>query len=297
MNESKDNNKEKNQRKRTFNKLTAKEWASLSRNVWNDLSSPREKHHLDHGAVYPLKLAKRIITIYSKEGDLVFDPFVGTGTTVIAAYKLNRSGLGIELVDKYAKVAKKWLVESRSNLFDNQNNKSNIYEIIHDDCRNMKQYVKRESVQLTFTSPPYANFIHKSIEDRKKTHKKSKIVIDNKSTVKKYSDKKEDFGNLNYDKFLVEIRSILKKNYDVTKPGGYSVWLVKDYRDTENGIPYIPFHSDLAKVGKKAGWLYHDLILWDQNEQRKLILLGYPTRFYTNQNCSFLIVFRKPEND
>ena len=37
----------------------------------------------------------------------------------------------------------------------------------------------------------------------------------------------------------------------------------------------------------------HDLIVWDQNEQRSLVLLGYPSVFYTNQNCSFIVVMRK----
>ncbi len=72
------------QKSRTFNGLTAKEWASLSRNVWDDVSSPRQKKHIDHGATFPEKLAARLITLYSRPGDLVLDPFVGTGTTLEA---------------------------------------------------------------------------------------------------------------------------------------------------------------------------------------------------------------------
>lgn len=48
--------KETEQRKKTFNGLTAKEWASLSKNVWNDVSSSRGKKHLEHGATFPEKL-------------------------------------------------------------------------------------------------------------------------------------------------------------------------------------------------------------------------------------------------
>jgi len=75
--------------------------------------------------------------------------------------------------------------------------------------------------------------------------------------------------------------------------GGYSCWVVKDYRDTKNKIPYVPFHSDLARAGEEVGWKYHDLIIWDQTGQRRLVLLGYPSVLYTNQNCSFIVVFRK----
>lgn len=284
--------KEIKQRQITFNALTAKEWTALSKNVWDDLSSPREPHHLEHGAVFPLKLVERIIKIYSKEGDLVFDPFVGTGTTVIGAYNLKRSGIGIELVPRFVEIANNWLNNLR-NLFDETERANLEYSIINDDCRNLEKYVKKNSVQLTFTSPPYANFIQRSLDDRRKTHKNSKIVLENKSVIKQYSDLEDDFGNLEYPLFLKEIKKILKANLNVTKPGGYSMWVVKDYRDTKNGKPYIDFHSDLAKVAQQAGWLYHDLIIWDQNKQRSLILLGYPSVFYTNQNCSFIVVFRK----
>ena len=116
----------------------------------------------------------------------------------------------------------------------------------------------------------------------------------NKSTVNPYGDKKEDFGNLGYSEFLEETKELMKKLFSVTKTGGYNIWVIKDYRDTRNKIPYISFHSDLAKIGEEIGFKFHDLIIWDQTGQRKLVLLGYPSIFYTNQNCSFLVVFRKP---
>ena len=183
--------------------------------------------------------------------------------------------------------------KEKANLFHDE--KGDLFHIIYnDDCRNLKKYLKDNTVQLTFTSPPYANFIQKSLRDREETHKKSLIKYSNNSTVKQYSQKTEDFGNLDYQNFLKEIKKILTDNLQVTKGKGYSVWVVKDYRDTKNKIPYIDFHSDLASIGKEIGWLYQDLIIWDQNGQRRLVLLGYPSVFYTNQNCSFIIVFRKP---
>ncbi len=281
--------KEEDQRQRSFNGLSAKEWASLSKNVWNDLSSPRNKYQIEHGAVFPVKLAERLIRMYSREEDAVYDPFLGIGSTLVAAQNLQRHCIGTELNPRFTKIAQKWANEN-SNLFSQ--NKFH-YKIINDDCRNLSKYIRENKIQLTVTSPPYADFIQKSVEDRKNTHKTSLIKHQNNSTVKQYSDHSDDFGNLPYNKFLIEIEEILKLNYNVTKKGGYSVWVVKDYRDTKNKIPYIPFHSDLAQVGKKAGWKYHDLIIWDQTGQRKLVLLGYPSVLYTNQNCSFIVTFRK----
>lgn len=282
--------KELLQKQKSFNGLSAKEWTVLSKNVWNDLSSTRNKFQLEHGAAYPIKLAERLIKMYSRQGDIIFDPFLGTGSTLIAAQNLNRHCIGTELNAKFAKIAKQWK-EGNYGLF-NSDGKFN-YSIVNDDCRNLTKYIAKDKVQLTVTSPPYADFIQKSVEDRKKKHKTSIIKLDNNSTVKQYSEKENDFGNLPYQDFLTEIKEILQKNYEITKNDGYSAWVVKDYRDTKNKIPYIAFHSDLAKVGQDAGWKFQDLIVWDQGDQRRLVLLGYPSVFYTNQNCSFIVIFKK----
>ncbi len=271
-----------------FNGLTPSQWALYSKNVWNDLSSPRNKYQLEHGAVFPVKLAERLIQMYSKEGDWILDPFLGIGTTLIAAQNLKRNGVGIELNPRFAEIARQWLTSNRGLFAQEQE-----WSVINDDCRNLQQHVRENSIQVTVTSPPYANFIRKSVEDRQKTHKTSVIAFENNSTVKPYSDDARDFGNLPYQKFLNEIKLILQHNLAVTKLGGYSAWVVKDYRDTQNGIPYVPFHSDLARVGEEVGFKFHDLIVWDQTGQRRLVLLGYPSVFYTNQNCSFIVVFRK----
>lgn len=279
------------QRKITFNGLTAKEWTALSRNVWRGLSSSRIKEYLKHGATFPQSLIERILKMYTHERDLVLDPFLGTGITLLACKRLNRRGVGIELSPQFYQIAKKQLSQKTFDDFLQKDDQS--IKIINDDCRNLLNHVKKDSVQLIVTSPPYANFIQKSIEDRKKTHKNSKIVMDNKSTVKQYSKDERDFGNYDYNKFLVELKLILENCYQVTKSKGYNVWVVKDYRNTKKNIPYVDFHSDLAHLGQEVGFKYHDLIIWDQGEQRKLVLLGYPSVFYTNQNCSFLVVFRK----
>lgn len=274
--------------RRGFNNLTPSEWASHSKNVWNDLSSPRTKEQMQHGAVFPLKLAERLITIYSKEGDYVFDPFLGIGTTLVAAQNLGRHALGIELNPEFAQTAEQWKKKNKNLLSTKIRHK-----IVNDDCRNLTKYVKGQNIQLTVTSPPYADFIRRSIADRKKTHKKSLIVHANNSKVKPYSEDTRDFGNLPYEEFMLEIEDVLRLNFETTKPGGYSAWVVKDYRNTEKKIPYVAVHSDLAVAGERAGFKLQDLIIWDQTGQRRLVLLGFPSVFYSNQNCSFIVIFRK----
>lgn len=276
----------KRQTKPAFNGLTPQEWTQMSRNVWSDVSSPRGKRQLDHGAVFPLKLAERMVTLYSNKGDLIVDPFLGIGTTAVAAVRLGRNSIGTELNCDFAAEASKWLAEEQSLFTDT------THLVVNADCRTIQDFVKPDSIQLSFTSPPYADFIQRSTADRQKTHKTSRIVIENNSRVKQYSEHQQDFGNLDYDNFLKELSGLFKTLLRLTKIGGYSAWVVKDYRLPPDR-PYVSMHSDIAQVAVAVGWLWHDLIIWDQNEQRRLVLLGYPTRFYTNQNCSFIVVFRR----
>lgn len=58
-----------------------------------------------HGACFPVDFAKKLISLFSKEGDLILDPFMGSGTTAVAAKQTNRNYIGFELVDDYVKIA------------------------------------------------------------------------------------------------------------------------------------------------------------------------------------------------
>jgi site-specific DNA-methyltransferase (adenine-specific)/modification methylase len=68
-----------------------------------------------HSAVFPEELVKTTIENFSNEGDLIYDPFMGTGTTAIVAKKLNRNYLGSELSEKYFKV-----INERLQVFENE---------------------------------------------------------------------------------------------------------------------------------------------------------------------------------
>ena len=57
--------------------------------------------------MFPIELAYRVIRLYTDEGDIVLDPFLGSGTTALAAIEANRSYIGIELMEQYAELARK----------------------------------------------------------------------------------------------------------------------------------------------------------------------------------------------
>jgi site-specific DNA-methyltransferase (cytosine-N4-specific) len=75
--------------------------------VWSTsvASTYGESHDEMHTAVMPLALATKIIDHWSKPGDIVLDPFVGSGTTVLAAEAAKRRGVGFDLSEKWAALA------------------------------------------------------------------------------------------------------------------------------------------------------------------------------------------------
>jgi len=77
-----------------------KEWGS--RAVWY-IRSVRAND--DHEAKFPLELASRVVRLYTDEGDIVLDPFMGSGTTAFAAISSKRNYIGIEKEEKYVRLA------------------------------------------------------------------------------------------------------------------------------------------------------------------------------------------------
>ena len=73
-------------------------------NLWN-ISNRGQDSTEEHGAVFPMQLANRIINNFSKKGDLVYDPFGGTGTTGICAHLLKRNWIMSEISSEYCKAA------------------------------------------------------------------------------------------------------------------------------------------------------------------------------------------------
>ena len=72
--------------------------------VWT-FSGEKKKRVGGHPAAFPEELPKRCIELFSYENDLIFDPFVGSGTTCVVAKKLERKYLGIELAKSYYEFA------------------------------------------------------------------------------------------------------------------------------------------------------------------------------------------------
>ena len=89
--------------------LTKQEMQSWWRSIWTDIKGASTRG--GHPAPYPIELAERLIRMFSFAGDLVLDPFTGTGSTNIAAILSGRNSIGNELNDGYLKIAEHRLSE------------------------------------------------------------------------------------------------------------------------------------------------------------------------------------------
>ena len=79
-------------------KLSLEEWREFTKGIWSIQSGSNRKHP----ATFPIELAERVIRLYSFFGDTVLDPFAGIGTTIDAAEKWGRRGIGYEISESYS---------------------------------------------------------------------------------------------------------------------------------------------------------------------------------------------------
>ena len=92
----------------------AHKFGPLLSDVWTDIHRIRHKKRRDkHPCQLPITLLERLILMTTDENDIVLDPFMGTGTTAVAAKQLGRNYIGIELDSDYVKIAKKNIAEAK----------------------------------------------------------------------------------------------------------------------------------------------------------------------------------------
>ena len=100
-----------------------KEASKLSKEEWNEYFSGHwnfnGERQLEHLAMFPEELPKRLIKMFSFVGDTVLDPFLGSGTTTLAAKNLNRNSVGYEVNQEFLDIIKKKIGFDENKLFEN----------------------------------------------------------------------------------------------------------------------------------------------------------------------------------
>ena len=126
-----------------INCMTAKEWMKSQVGIWEFFYEKRDLRDKNvHPAVFPIALPAKCIELFTHKGELVLDPFVGSGTTLLAAQDLDRNAVGFDLQQDYVDLSHSRLGQTRL--------ESSSHQIaICDESHNIPEYLEEETVWLT----------------------------------------------------------------------------------------------------------------------------------------------------
>lgn len=270
-----------------MNNLTGKEWVKSTKSWFIINPSRRKEDTVLHPAKFPEELVKEFVGFFTKEGEVVFDPFLGTGSTLVASKEINRRGFGIELNKKYAEISRKRLGGSKSK--DHLVVVGDSTKILAGAANKIKGSLKRLNsafIDFIITSPPYWDMLSKSrgnIISAKKKHERS-------GGDKTYSTSAKDVGNIeSYEAYLDALMSVFSASRKFLKPNGYLVVVLQNIRVKKGHM--VPLAWDFAIKLSKKYELKQERI-WLQDNKR-LNCWGYPSAYVSNVHHHYCLIFKK----
>ena len=266
-----------------INCLTAKEWLKDQIGVWQFTYEKRDiRDKTLHPATFPISLSKRVIELFTHKGELVLDPFVGSGTTLVAAQDLDRNAVGFDLKKAYITLSKQRLAATKLL------NKSKQTPI-QGDARNISLCLPEESVKLIWTSPPYANLLNRPRSNKSRRERNNGQL----GKVEQYSQDPNDLGTLELEEYTKIMGDIFYKLYPLLKPGGHCVINVPDMWWANKRIT---LHVSLIEELRKRGFELRNVIIWDRtNIVNGIGIFGWPSNYITmGVTFEYLLDFWKP---
>jgi DNA modification methylase len=266
-----------------LNDLDPKSWLKFQKSWFVHAPPPRKKGVIRHPAKFPETLAQEFIEFFTKRGQLVLDPMVGTGSTLLAALRSGRNSIGIELNPQYAEIADQLVAEEIKILGES------IQEISSHVIQGDAAQVMRISAEYDFpeidyviTSPPYWDMLHaKGARTQKKRRKSPELDI-------KYSDDPQDIGNIHdYEEFLSKLVEIYVSLRPLLKPRAYLTVIVKNVK---KGGKIYPLAWDLARILGET-YTLKDEKIWCQDDIR-LAPYGLGSAWVSNTFHHYCLQFR-----
>ena len=236
-----------------------------------------------HPATFPISLARKAIDLFTHKGELVLDPFVGSGTTLVAARDAGRNAVGFDLQKKYVALSGKRLDAEPPN--------GALQRALRADARDIPRHVAPGTVKLIFTSPPYANLLNRPRAN------KSRRTVDRKNDqlgkVEQYSQDPRDLGTLDLDRYSAEMEAIFRGLLPLLKPKAHCVINVPDMW-LENRR--ITIHISIVDALRRAGYELRNIIIWDRtNIVNRIGIFGWPSNYITmGVTFEYLLDFWRP---
>lgn len=259
--------------KSRLNLLEGAEWLQFTKTWFVHNPNPRTDKIL-HPATFPESLAQSFIEFFTKPGDWIIDPFLGSGSSLRAAKKTGRNGVGIELYPLFANFAEKTISQTHG---------KGSFRVIQGDSRAELRKLRSSGTQFSFCicSPPYWSQLHSNSE----RHQERK----NKGLRTLYGDDPSDLGNiLEYEEFLSRQKWIFDELYPLMRPNSYLVVITNNVYN--KGRLYPLAFDTLSMLSKK--WVPKDEKIWCQ-DYRKLRPFGMFHSYIGNRSHHYCLIFRK----
>jgi len=265
--------------------MAAKEWLKSQLGVWQFNYEARDIRKKDiHPATFPISLARKVIELFTHEGELVLDPFVGSGTTLVAAGDTNRNAVGFDLQKNYID-----LCEQRTAQTSFLGEARQI--AIQDDARLVHRYFEPETISLIVTSPPYANLLNRVRQNKSRRFRKNEQL----GKIEQYSQDPRDLGTMTLDEYTKSMGDIFESLLPLLRPKAHCVINVPDmWWENER----ITIHVSLIEELRKRNYELRNIIIWDRtNLVNRIGIFGWPSNYITmGVTFEYLLDFwRKPE--
>jgi DNA modification methylase len=261
--------------------MTAKEWLKCQLGVWQFFYEGRDiRDKKIHPATFPIALARKVVDLFTHRGELVLDPFVGSGTTLLAAQDAERNAVGFDLQQEYIDISAKRLV----NLFDQAQQ-----IVICDDARNITQYLSEETVSLIFTSPPYANLLNRKRRNKSRRNRNN----DQLGQIEQYSQDDRDLGTMPLEEYTRAMGDVFERLLPLLRPKAHCVINVPDmWWENER----ITIHVSLIEELRRRGYELRNTVIWDRtNIVNKIGIFGWPNNYITmGVTYEYLLDFWRP---
>lgn len=267
--------------KNKLNDLTGKEWIKFSKSWFVHRPPRRKEDELLHPAKFPETLIEGFISFFTKEGEWVLDPFMGSGSTMLSAGNLKRNAVGIELSRDYFNSTKRRIKRNNysSTLLPILGSSAKLNELIKSKLR------KDILFDYVITSPPYWNQLERNSLRQK--------VRTEKGLSTKYSENKDDLGNeKDYGLFIAKQAEIFDNVFDATKLNGYLTVITNNVYFNGKLFP-LAFDTAISLTNRgERSWVLKDEKIWLQDD-KPLVALGVNNAWVANRHHQYCLIFRK----
>ena len=265
--------------------VTAKEWVKgmvTIKPFYYEGRDIRDKNI--HPAVFPIALPAHFIELLTHKGELVLDPFVGVGTTLVAAQDLNRNAAGFDLREEYIEVSRKRLKQARLS-------QSTKQMAIVDDALNIPKYFEENTISLSITSPPYSNMLN-----RPRLNKSIRGDLrqnDQFMKVQQYSDDPRDLGTMNHKEYANALEEIYSGILPLMKPKAHCIININDV--WWKNKRYLT-HTHVIDALTNAGFEFRNTFIWDKRDLvNKVGIFGWPNNFISlGATMEYILDFWRP---